>query len=132
MNISREDYLRVMYELYENRKEGIKSVDIANALNVTKPSVSQMIKNLCNEKLIVTEPYSKIQFTKKGFKEARRMMYIHRVIEVFLKKVLKYDIDKVHEEAHRLEHAFSQKSIDRLDEFLNKPKKSPHGRIIPR
>ena len=132
MNISREDYLRVMYELYEKEKKGIKSVDIAKKLNVTKSSVSQMIKKFNKDKLILTEPYSKIRFTNKGLNEAKRIIYTHRVIEVFLKDFLKYDTKEIHDEAHRLEHAFSEESIKRLDVLLNKPKKSPYGKTIPR
>ena len=132
MNVSREDYLRVMYELYEKNKEDLKSVDVAKKLGVTKSSVSQMIKKFNNEKLILTEPYSDIRFTKKGINKAKHLMYTHRVIEVFLKDFLKYDIKEIHDEAHRLEHAFSEESIQRIDKILNKPKKSPHGKTIPR
>ena len=132
MNISREDYLRVMYELYEKNKGAFKSVDIAHKLNVTKSSVSQMIKKLNKEKLILTEPYSKIRFTTKGLNKAESIIYIHRVVEVFLKDFLKYDTKEIYDEAHRLEHAFSKESIKRLDVLLNKPKKSLHGKTIPR
>lgn len=130
MYVSKEDYLRVMYELYE-KEDCIKSVDIAFILKVTKSSVSQMIKKLANERLIITKPYSKIKFTSKGLKKAKQLMHNHRVIEVFLKDILKYDIKKVHEEAHKLEHAFSEDSIERLDKFLKNPKISPHGKVIP-
>lgn len=129
MKQSKEDYLITMYSLHE--KGEIKSVDIANILRVSKPSVSEMIKKLASELLVDAKPYSKIKFTKKGLDEAKRIMHNHRVIEVFLKKVLKYDINKVHEEAHRLEHAFSEESIKRLDELVKNPKKSPFGKDIP-
>ena len=133
--ISREDYLRAIYVIYEaqkDKKEGIKSVDIAKHLNVSKASVSEMVRKLAKEGYIAVRPYSAIQFTKKGLSEARRIMHNHRVIEVFLKKILNYNINKVHEEAHRLEHAFSEGSINRLDKFLKNPKISPHGYPIPR
>ncbi|MBU0614749.1 MAG: metal-dependent transcriptional regulator [Nanoarchaeota archaeon] len=131
MDISKEDYLRVMYELYETEKAGIKSVDVADKLNVSKSSVSQMIRKLNKGGLVFSEPYSKLRFTDKGLNEARRIMHNHRVIETFLKNVLEYDLSKVHEEAHCLEHAFSEDSIKRLDKFLSHPKKSPYGRVIP-
>jgi len=129
MRESKEDYLITMYTLHE--KGEIKSVDIANLLNVSKPSVSEMIRKLDKEHLIEAKPYSKIKFTRKGLDQAKRIMHNHRVIEVFLRKVLKYDIDKVHEEAHRLEHAFSGESIKRLDKLVNNPKRSPFGKRIP-
>ena len=131
---SREDYLRTMYDLYEridNKGDGIRSVDVAEALNITKPSVSGMLRKLAKDGFIKMEPYSNIFFTNKGLKESRRIMHNHRVIEVFLKRILNYDLAKVHEEAHRLEHAFSEESIKRLDNFLNNPKRSPYGYEIP-
>ncbi len=134
MNISIEDYLRAMYAVYEkqdDKSEGIKSIDLARMLNISKPSVSGMIKKLIRLGYIKAKPYSKIHFTKKGFQEAARVMHNHRVIEVFLKNVLDYNADKVHEEAHRLEHAFSEESIKRLDSFLKNPKISPLGKKIP-
>ena len=140
MEKSKEDYLRTIYSIYEHQEDkslGIKSVDIAGKLQISKPSVSEMIKNLAKEGQIKVKPYSKIFFTKKGLNEAMRVMHNHRVIEVFLKKILKYSMgtdhekSRIHEEAHRLEHAFSDDSIKKLDEFLKNPKESPFGYPIP-
>ncbi|MBU0758610.1 MAG: metal-dependent transcriptional regulator, partial [Nanoarchaeota archaeon] len=110
MQISTEDYLRIMYSLFERAEEpekGIRSSYIALSLGISKPSVSSMLKKFKEQRLVRCSPYSKIFFTKKGEKEAKRIMHNHRVIEVFLRKILRYDIRKVHEEANRLEHAFS-------------------------
>ena len=134
MNISVEDYLRTMYALYEKqggKSKGIKSVDLAKELGISKPSVSSMIRKLTKLQYLKAKPYSKIHFTRKGLEKARLIMHNHRVIEVFLKDVLGYDISKVHQEAHRLEHAFSEGSIKRLDKFLGNPKRSPYGYSIP-
>jgi len=129
---STENYLRTIYYLYEKDKsKGIRSIDIAKELNISKPSVSEMVKKLIKKDFIKSNPYSNIFFTKKGLKEARRVMHNHRIIEVFLKDILNYDLSNVHEEAHKLEHAFSKESIKRLDKFLNNPKKSPFGKKIP-
>lgn len=139
--ISKEDYLRVMYSIYEaqeDKKLGIKSIDISKALNITKPSVSDMLRKLAKKRFIKFSPYSNIFFTNKGLKEAVRITHNHRVIEVFLRKMLKYGLSKIHEkskihkEANHLEHAFSDESIKRLDNFLNNPKISPYGNKIPR
>jgi DtxR family Mn-dependent transcriptional regulator len=131
MYISKEDYLRVLYELNEKCKDNIKSIDIAKKLEITKPSVTQMINKFKEQELVKSKPYSRIKLTNKGLKEAKRIMHNHRVIEVFLKKVLKYEIKNVHDEANRLEHAFSEESIRRIDSLLSNPKKSPHGKEIP-
>ena len=59
-------------------------------------------------------------------------MHNHRVIEVFLKDILKFkDPRAIHEEAHKLEHAFSEDALNRLDQYLNNPDKSPTGELIP-
>lgn len=131
---SKEDYLRTIYHIYElqeNKEQGIKSIDISKEMKVSKPSVSEMIRKLAKEGFIKAGPYTHIFFTKKGLKEAKEVMHNHRVIEVFLRNTLKNDISKIHKEAHRLEHAFSKESIKRLDKFLKNPKISPLGNIIP-
>ncbi len=134
MNISIEDYLRTIYSFYEkseNKAKGAKSVDIAKELEISKPSVSNMIKKLISKKYLKAKPYSDIYFTKKGLKEAKRVMHNHRVIEVFLRNILGCDIRRIHKEAHKLEHTFSEYTIKKLDNFLNNPKISPFGERIP-
>ena len=131
---TQEDYLRTIYSLYEKSKDksrGIKSVEIAKSLKITKPTVSRIIKKLTKQKYLISEIYSKIYFTKKGLKEAKRIMHNHRVIEVFLKNILGCDIRRIHKEAHKLEHTFSEYTIRKLDKFLNNPKVSPMGEEIP-
>ena len=130
---SKENYLRTIYLIYEKQEDkttGIKSIDIAKSLGISKPSVSAMIKKLTVKSFLKANPYSNIFFTKKGLREAKRVTHNFRVIGVFLKEILEYDINKIDKEAHRLEHAFSEKSIRRLDKFLGDPKRCPHGKKI--
>ncbi len=128
---NREDYLRAVYHLMEENKE-VKSVDLADYLNVTKPSISEMLKELGNEGLIEHKKYSKVKLTARGHKIARSLTSKHRLIEKFLKDMLKVDTKKIHAEAHRLEHAFSDESINRLRKILGNPMYDPHGKPIPR
>lgn len=131
---SQEDYLRAIYTLWEREKKnpsGVKSVAIAKFLKISKSSVSQMTKKLADKKLIKLNPYSNISLTNKGHRIARQATHNYRVIEVFLKKILDYkSLDKLEQEAHKLEHAFSEISIKKLDKFLGNPKICPHGYII--
>ncbi|MEK6869037.1 MAG: metal-dependent transcriptional regulator [Nanoarchaeota archaeon] len=127
---SREDYLRAVYHLMEENNE-VRSVDLADYLNVTKPSVSEMLKELNKDGLIGYKPYSKVKLTAKGHKIARNLTSKHRIIESFLKYMLKTDTKKIHDEAHRLEHAFSDDSIGKLRKLLGNPKHDPHGKPIP-
>ena len=127
---SREDYLRGIYIL-EEEKGQIKSIDLANYLNVSKPSVSEMAKELNRQGLIFYKKYSKLKFTAKGRRIAQKLTSKHRLLELFLNNVLKINSKNLHEEAHRLEHAFSDESITKLRKLLGNPKKDPHGKPIP-
>ena len=128
---NREDYLRGIYILEEEKGE-IKSSDLAGYLGVSKPSVSEMMKELDKEGLVSYRRYSKLKFTKKGRKAAEKITSKHRLIETFLKKMLGINSGSIHEEAHRLEHAFSDESIIRLKKLLGNPKTDPHGKPIPK
>ncbi len=128
---NREDYLRGLYILEEEKGE-IKSIDLAHYLNVSKPSVSEMINQLNKERLISHKKYSRLKFTAQGRRIAQNLTSKHRLIESFLKNMLKISPKNVHQEAHRLEHAFSDESIERLRRLLHNPKTDPHGKPIPR
>lgn len=128
-----EDYLKAMYNIYEiqaNKQNGIRSVEIAKSLKVKKPSVSAIIKKLTEKGYLKSKAYSAVFFTKKGLREARKIIHSHRVIEYFLKEVLKCDIKDIHNEAHHLEHTISEATIKKLDNFLGNPKVSPYGKKI--
>ena len=127
---NKEDYLRALYILEEEKHE-LKSIDLAHYLDVSKPSVSEMVKELNKEGLISYKKYSKLKFTPKGRKIAQKLTSKHRLIELFLKNMLKIESKNVHQEAHRLEHAFSDESITKLRKILGNPKKDPHGKPIP-
>ncbi|MBI2135262.1 metal-dependent transcriptional regulator [Candidatus Woesearchaeota archaeon] len=130
-SISREDYLRAIYHLMEENKE-VRSVEVADYLNISKPSVSEMLKNLDKDGLIGYKRYSKINLTRRGFNIAKNLTARHRIIEAFLKDTLKINPNAIHEEAHRLEHAFSTESIEKIRKMLHNPKTDPHGKPIPR
>ena len=128
-----EDYLRAIYNIYElqdDKKKGIRSIDIARILKIKKPSVSAVIKKLTKKGYLKSKPYSAVFFTKKGISEARKITHNHRVIEYFLKDALKCDLKYIHDEAHCIEHAFSKDIIKKLDNFLGNPRVSPYGKRI--
>ena len=90
-----------------------------------------MVKELNKEGWISYKKYSKLKFTAKGRRIAQKLTSKHRLIEIFLKNILKLNSKNVHEEAHRLEHAFSDESMEKLRKLLGNPKKDPHGKPIP-
>ena len=73
-----------------------------------------------------------MQLATKGRRAAEKLTSKHRIIELFLKEVLKLRKTDFHEEAHRLEHAFSDESIGQIKRLLGNPKKDPHGKPIPK
>lgn len=105
--------------------------DIAAALNVTAGTVTSMVKKLARDGLVRAERYGGVHLTAKGRRLALAVLRRHRLVEAFLVNTLGFDWSEVHEEAERLEHAISDKLLDRLDVFLGHPSHDPHGDPIP-
>jgi DtxR family Mn-dependent transcriptional regulator len=130
VSATREDYVRAIYLLQERGGEpGI--IQIAARLNLSKSTVSERIKELTQDGLTISKPYSTVSLTKQGVALGKKMTYKHRLIEVFLHQTLKLPKELVHPEAERLEHAFSDDVIARLDTFLKHPTHDPHGSPLP-
>lgn len=125
-----EDYLKVIYHLSSQGGFAATS-DIAAQLDVSAPSVSGMVKRLSETGLIEHVPYRGVQLTAQGRRAALNMIRRHRILEVYLIEQLGYDWDGVHDEAERLEHAVSDKLIERMSGALGNPRYDPHGAPIP-
>lgn len=125
-----EDYLKVIYRLSRSGRPATTS-EIAEALALSPPSVSGMVKRLSEQGLLNHEPYRGAELTPEGRRAALRMLRRHRLIETYLVAFLAYSWDTVHEEAERLEHAVSDVLIERMAEALGNPKVDPHGDPIP-
>lgn len=120
-----EMYLKAILQL-EDRTEGlVKPIDVSKYLNISKPSVSEMLKKLDSQGYIRYESYKDIKLTPKGLKEAKRVNHKYLVIKSFLTDVLEVEVDdkKVHNEACKLEHEFSDKTIEILAKKLPELKK---------
>lgn len=130
---NQEDYLRAIYFFYENSLDkSIGSVDIARHMGISKAAVSKMLRKMNDENLVEMNPYSKLRFTPEGLKRAEKLTYKHRIIEVFLFDILKVEKKDIHEEAHNMEHVFSDRTIRKLANFLGNPKNCPCGHKIPK
>lgn len=128
VNSSRQDYLEAIYRLaggtwYTTNKK------IADFLQVSKPSVTEMIGKLQAEGLVYQEG-SHIFLTEAGTERARRLLSDHRLWEYFLCSVLGMDAATVHEQADLLEHVTGDALRAALNRFLNYPTKSPKGKMI--
>jgi DtxR family Mn-dependent transcriptional regulator len=127
---SAEDYLKAIYAI-ERAEEAAGTTDLAQRLGLTPASVSGMVRRLAEQGLLSYEPYRGARLTPDGRRAALRTLRRHRIIECFLVKMLTYQWDGVHEEAERLEHAASDKLIDRMAAVLGEPTFDPHGAPIP-
>ena len=125
-----EDYLKSIYHLTSQGGFATTS-DIAGMLEIAPPSVSGMMKRLSETGLIEHVPYRGVQLTPQGRRAALQMIRRHRILEVYLTQQLGYDWGDVHDEAERLEHAVSEKLIDRMAGALGEPRYDPHGAPIP-
>ena len=126
---TREDYIRAVYLLQEQGIH-VRIIDITHYLHLARSTVSERIHDLEHTRLIKTDRSQGIIFTTQGKKLAERLTYKHRLIEVFLHKILNVDPEKVHAEANQLEHGFSEEVIQHLAKFLGNPKEDPHGKKI--
>ena len=104
---------------------------LAAALGVAPGTATTMVKTLAESGLVEYEPYTGVTLTSAGQKLAALVVRRHRVIEVFLVKVMGYSWDEVHDEAEQLEHVVSERLIGRMDEMLGRPEVDPHGDPIP-
>lgn len=129
-NISKEDYLSTIYKHRESDGT-IKANQIAEKLAISNAAVTDMLKKLANDGYVDYKRYKGIKLTNNGEEYARNMVRRHRIWEVFLHQIVGMPWDKVHQEAHNLEHSASDELINRMEEKLDFPAFDPHGDPIP-
>jgi DtxR family transcriptional regulator, Mn-dependent transcriptional regulator len=130
-----EDFLKTIYTL-QRKHELVPTTVIAQALDITPPSATDMAKKLSDAKrlaqpLVIHEKYRGVRLTPVGEAIALEVLRHHRLIELYLVKALGYAWDEVHDEADRLEHVISERFEARIAEYLGHPEIDPHGDPIP-
>ncbi|MEX1378330.1 MAG: metal-dependent transcriptional regulator [Eubacteriales bacterium] len=120
-NESQEMYLEVIYNI-DLQGEIIRSIDIAKTLGYSKPSVNRGINKLKEEGLISQEPYGHITLTEKGRKEASRIKNRHIYLTDYLMMSLGVDEDTAENDACRIEHVVSKKTMDAVIDYVEKNK----------
>ena len=139
LSMAMENYLLSIIRLQEQDtkvtaaqlSEHFKSLPMGEGLGTSLPSVSAMIRRMTREKLVTTGSDKEIALTKSGLTEAESILRRHRLAERLAVDVLKVDLRRAHEEAHRLEHAFSPYLESRVVEILGYPTTCPFGHPIP-
>lgn len=125
-----QDYLKAIYQLGGSDRD-VPTSALARRLSVSPASVSGMLRRLHEQGLVSHARYQGVRLTSQGAREAVEMIRHHRLLELYLTKVVGMPLEKVHDEADALEHVISEDLESRLDELLGYPTQDPHGHPIP-
>jgi DtxR family Mn-dependent transcriptional regulator len=126
-----ENYLKHILLLSEGANGLVSMGALASAMAVVPGTATTMVKALADEGLVSHQPRHGVKLTASGRRMALNVLRKHRLIETFLVNFLKMGWSEVHDEAERLEHAISDKVLNRLDALLGHPETDPHGDPIP-
>jgi DtxR family Mn-dependent transcriptional regulator len=127
-----ENYLKQLWlEQRTADDEMVAMGRLASAMGVVPGTATSMVKALADSGLVQYEPRGGVRLTHSGEQLALHVLRRHRLLELFLVKVLGLDWSMVHDEADRLEHAISDLVLEKIDAFLGFPTADPHGDPIP-
>jgi DtxR family Mn-dependent transcriptional regulator len=127
--IAEEEYLQTLFWLHEAGL-AMTGANVARAMQLSAPTVHEMIGRLERDGYISRSSNKTISFTESGREHAEGIVRRHRLIERFLTDVLGIPWDEVHEEAERLEHAMSPVLEERMLAAIGDAKTCPHGHPI--
>ncbi len=125
-----EEYLETILYLIKKNNAPAKTKQIADELNVSPPSVTEMVQKLSDKGFVEYKPYYGVEFTEKGALEAARIKRKHQVLEKFLVDVLDVDTKIAHSEACELEHSVSDMVLERICTYIGHPNLCPDGNPI--
>lgn len=123
-------YLHALLLLTDSGRQAETS-EVAEKVGVSQPAASRMLKTLAGKKLVALEPYQGARLTTEGLHRALRVVRRHRLLELFLHRVLGFDLAECHKRASAMQRAVDQTFEDKLDEHLGHPLTDPHGNPIP-
>ncbi len=124
-------YLDVIYRLTAQEGAVANTTDIAEKLGVTPSGASVMLKRLADRGWVQLTRYKGATLTAMGKRVALRTIRRHRLLELFLHVVMKFEWHEVDTHAHALETSINEAFEDRMDELLDHPIRCPHGHLIP-
>jgi DtxR family transcriptional regulator, Mn-dependent transcriptional regulator len=129
VTVAEEEYLQIIYWLQEAGLP-ITGANIARAMQVSAPTVHEMIGRLEADGYVTRAEDKSLSFTESGREQASQIVRRHRLIERFLTDVFDIPWDQVHEEAERLEHWMSPVVEERMLRAIGDAKTCPHGHPI--
>ncbi|HEY7157092.1 MAG TPA: metal-dependent transcriptional regulator [Gemmataceae bacterium] len=125
-----QDYLKAIHRL-GGAERTVSPVELAARLEVRAASVTGMLKRLAESGWVEYQPGRGAKLTQLGTTEARRVIRRHRLMELFLTRVLGLDWSEVDAEAEALEHSISPRLEQAIADYLGEPLEDPHGHPIP-
>jgi DtxR family Mn-dependent transcriptional regulator len=129
-----ENYLKAIHQAEQDLPSPDDLVPmgrLAAMLGVVPGTATTMVRALARSGLADYERYRGVRLTPSGRRLAGLVLRRHRLVELFLVQVMGMSWDEVHDEAESLEHAISDRLIDRIDVMLGHPATDPHGDPIP-
>lgn len=112
-----ENYLEAILEL-EEESGPVRSIDVANGLGVSRPSVNKAISVLKKAGMVEQQPYGRISLTEEGRRQAMAVRSRHTTIKHFLTQVLGVEEATAEEDACRMEHVVSEETMERLTSYI--------------
>ena len=126
-----EMYLKKLFQIHLiDSKEPIRTSRIAEEMNVSAPSASEMLKRLGRKGFVNYVPYKGVTLTQQGIDAASRVKRREALMEVFLVQMLDFRGD-VKDVACRLEHALTDDLESAIDRLLGYPSHTIDGDEIP-
>lgn len=123
---SREDYLETIFDL--SGEDGkVRSIDIATALGYSRASVSRAMGVLKQDGFIEQEPYGLVTLTEKGKEKAHAVRKRHDLLKYYLFHIVEVDLDTAEEDACKMEHIVSDKTLRRMEELSTAHMNEFHG-----
>lgn len=130
LSMSSEDYLEAIYRITKDKHEedeGVRSVDVAEQLDVSKASVNKALSTLKEANMVEQVRYGRVRLTEEGRQYGAHVWRSHRALRAFLKSVLGVEPEVADKEACLMEHYLSDDTMDRLCDYLE----SQTGLVIP-
>ena len=115
-----EDILKLVWSAEEAGRDGVKPKDVSEHMGVVPSTATENIQRLARQGLVTHERYGRVRLTPQGRAIALGMVRRHRLLETYLHEALGFSWDEVHEEAEILEHAVSDRLLDRLDRAVTR------------
>lgn len=128
--VEKENYLKIIYKKQE-KELPVNVTSLSHYFNVSKSTVSNMIKKLVLMGLIDSKPYKPILLTSLGKTKATEIISKHRLIELYLVEKMNFKLDEVHDIAEEIEHIDNSEFFKRMREILGDTNIDPHGSKIP-